>query len=396
MANGNTLRILLVEDNADHAEMILRHVRRAQRSRIEAEHAATLAEGISALSRQPYNAVLLDLQLPDSRGLETLDEMVRQAAEVPVVVLTSLGDEDLATWALQQGAQDYLVKDDLSSEILTRTVRYAIERKRIEERLKSSLAELADHTEQLEELNHRLEVQNADLDNFNHMISHDLREPIRHLLLFTQKLRSNTGRELPEKAGRDLQMIYAAAERMEASISGLRTLSQAGQRDIHRTRIALDSCLTAALADLEEPIGERQAVVSSDPLPHTDADERLVTLLFRNLISNAMKYCVTKPAIHVTADTLGPEPVIGVRDNGIGIDPGYTDRIFVPFQRLHGRDEYGGGSGLGLAICQKIVAGHGGRIWVDSTPGAGSHFRFTLCPESQKSLERDDSTAVPA
>jgi light-regulated signal transduction histidine kinase (bacteriophytochrome) len=351
---------------------------------------------VEALSHRQWDAVLLDLQLPDSRGLETLDGMVQHAAGVPVVVLTSLGDEDLATAALQRGAQDYLVKEDFTTETLSRTIRYAIERKRIQERLKSPVNELANRARELEQLNRRLEVQNADLDHFNHMISHDLREPIRHLMLFSQKLRSSAGEELPEKAGRDLRLVFAAAQRMESSIAGLQTLSQAGRGDIRRTRVSVDFCLRAAMADLEESISERRAVVSFEPLPEVEADEALLTLLLRNLISNALKYCPTEPRIHVTAEHNGAQWAFGVRDNGIGIDPRYADRIFEPFQRLHGREEYGGGSGLGLAICQKIVAGHGGRIAVDSRPGAGAHFRFTLSPEADGLAVFDDSSAALA
>jgi signal transduction histidine kinase len=394
MASGEKLHLLLVEDNHDHAEMILRHVSRTGR-RIDAEHAATLAAGLAAIARRPWHAVLLDLQLPDSNGLETLAAMVRQAVDVPVVVLTSLGDEELGTAALQQGAQDYLVKDALTGEVLARTIRYAIERKRIEERLKVSLAELARRAHELEQLNARLEEQNSELGNFNHMISHDLREPIRHLMLFSQRLRSSAGHELSAKADRDLQLVFAAAQRMEGSVSGLQMLSLASQGEIRRARVSLDFCVHEAIADLEQPISEREAVVSFGTLPEVEADPALLTLLFRNLISNALKYCSSQPLIQVTTDHNGPQWVFGVRDNGIGIDPLYGDRIFAPFQRLHGREEYGGGSGLGLAICQKIVAGHGGRIWVDSQLGQGAHFLFTLCPElNGLEAAHDDSTSV--
>ena len=120
------------------------------------QHATTLAEGIQALARGSWDAVLLDLQLPDSRGLETLARIVGQAAVLPVIVLTSLGDEELATQALQRGAQDYLVKDDFTTELLNRAVRYAIERKRIEERLRKSLETVTEHALELEQLNRKL------------------------------------------------------------------------------------------------------------------------------------------------------------------------------------------------------------------------------------------------
>ena len=381
MPSDNHLHLLLVEDNPDHAEMILQHVRRSAGATLLAEHASTLAQGLQALGRRTWDAVLLDLHLPDSRGFDTLAAMVCQAEAVPVVVLTSLGDEELGAKALQQGAQDFLVKDAFTSEILSRAVRYAIERKRIEERLKMSLAALAERAAELEQLNRRLKEQNIDLDNFNHMISHDLREPIRHLMLFSQRLRGDAGPELTDKARRDLQQVHGAAERMESSIAGLQVLSMAGRGVVSCKRLPLASCVRAALADLDQPISEKEAVISCGLLPEVAGDPALLTLLFRNLISNAMKYCVTRPAVHITADQNEGQWIFGVRDNGIGVNPSYAERIFAPFQRLHARGEYGGGSGLGLAICQKIVERHGGRIWVVSGPGGGAHFLFTLRPD---------------
>jgi light-regulated signal transduction histidine kinase (bacteriophytochrome) len=292
---------------------------------------------------------------------------------------------------LQQGAQDYLVKDQITTELLSRTVRYAIERKRIEERLKISMAALAERAAELEQLNRRLQQQNNDLDNFNHMISHDLREPIRHLRLFSQRLRGSAGAGLPEKSCRELQQIYSAADRMESSIAGLQVLSAAGRRDISRNQVSLDACLHSALADLEQPITEKEAIVSYGSLPEVVGDSALLTLLFRNLVSNALKYCLARPAVHITAEQQGTHWIFGVSDNGIGVDPRYAEGIFVPFQRLHGREEYGGGSGLGLAICQKIVERHGGRIWLDSGPGPGAHFQFTLCPQEAQLQPATDS-----
>lgn len=392
MPGSRQLRLLLVEDDPDHAAMILRHVQRAAGNPMAAQRAASLSEAFAAQSDPPWDAVLLDLQLPDSRGLGTLARMLDHAAGVPVIVLTSLGDEELATSALQQGAQDYLVKDEFTTELLSRAVRYAIARKRIEERLKTSLAALSDHAAELEQLNRRLQQQNTDLDHFNHMISHDLREPIRHLRLFSQRLRGDAGAELGEKSCRDLQQIYSAADRMESSIAGLQMLSMAGHREMSRNRVSLDDCLRAALADLEQPISEKEAVVSYGALPEVVGDPALLSLLLRNLVSNAMKYCDARPSIHITAQQQGAHWVFGVHDNGIGVDPRYAEHVFVPFQRLHGRQEYGGGTGLGLAICQKIVERHGGRIWVESEPGQGAHFQFTLCPRDDPRPPATDSS----
>jgi signal transduction histidine kinase len=396
MQAADALRVLLIEDNADHAAMILRHVQRSTRGRIFTQHAATLSDGLQALSQGCWDAVLLDLLLPDSRGLETLARIVGRAAELPVIVLTSLGDEEMATQALQQGAQDYLVKDDFTTELLNRAVRYAIERKRIEDRLRKSLETLTGHALELEQLNRRLEEQNRDLDEFNHMVSHDLREPIRHLMVFGQRLREHAGGQLTEKASQDLQTIHGAAQRMENSIAGLQILSQTSRQEMNRVSVPLESCVGSAVADIQELVAEKQATISHDPLPRVVADASLLSLLLRHLLANALKYCEERPAVRITAEQAGEQWVFGVRDNGIGVDPRYAERIFTAFRRLHARFDYGGGSGLGLAICRKVVERHGGRIWVESNAGSGSHFRFTLSAEAAGELQSKTAATAPA
>jgi light-regulated signal transduction histidine kinase (bacteriophytochrome) len=322
--------------------------------------------------------------------------MVESAQDLPVIVLTSLGDEELATGALQQGAQDYLIKDDFSSELLARAVRYAIERKRIEERLRFSLAKVTEHAMELEALNRELQEKNRDLDEFSHMISHDLQEPVRHLMVFSHRLNDNLDTRLSEKASFDLERIHAAARRMESSIAGLQVLSQADRQKMNRRRVSLESCVNSSLANLEQSVADSNANISIDPLPEVQADPALLALLFQNLISNALKYRRGEPAVRITAQRDGDEWIFGVRDNGIGIDARHATRIFVAFQRLHAREEYGGGSGLGLTICRKVIERHGGRIWVESTPGEGAHFRFTLGESVVRSLgdaERTQSSA---
>jgi chemotaxis family two-component system sensor kinase Cph1 len=148
----------------------------------------------------------------------------------------------------------------------------------------------------------------------------------------------------------------------------------------------------SAVADLQHLLAEKHAIVSHDPLPHVVADAALLSLLLRHLLANAIKYCEGRPAVHVTAERAGEHWVFGIRDNGIGVDPRHAERIFTAFRRLHPRHGYGGGSGLGLAICRKVVQRHGGRIWVESNAGGGSHFRFTLSAEASS----EPQSATPA
>ncbi len=145
-----------------------------------------------------------------------------------------------------------------------------------------------------------------------------------------------------------------------------------------RETVALDDCVERALVALQTRIEETDAVIERDSLPHVVGDATMLTQLYQNLIGNALKFSDEgRPAIQLTAKRQGNMWVLGVRDNGIGIEPEYAEQIFKPFQRLHGRDKYEG-SGIGLAICKKAVDRHGGVMFVESELGSGSHFQFTL------------------
>jgi len=244
---------------------------------------------------------------------------------------------------------------------------------------------LADRTVQLERLNRELVSLNAELDDFTHMASHDLQEPLRTLTAFSDLLPKDLGQSLPERAARDLGFIRDAAKRMQTLVHDLLALSRAGRVPKKREKVSLSECVDQALEALAVRLKETGAKISRDKLPDVWGDQTLLTQLYQNLIGNALKFSGDqRPIIRLTFEEREGTQVFGVKDNGIGIDPRYAREIFKPFRRLHGRAEYEG-SGVGLAICRKIVERHGGKIWVDSEPGKGAHFRFTL---SQRTKER--------
>jgi light-regulated signal transduction histidine kinase (bacteriophytochrome) len=177
---------------------------------------------------------------------------------------------------------------------------------------------------------------------------------------------------------------------MQSLVRDLLMLSRAGRAAMNRAETPLDACVDAALEQLDVQIAETNADISREALPRAIVDHTLITQLFQNLIGNAIKFHAPgqRPEVRVTCERRGEQFVIGVSDRGIGIKPEYAEQIFTPFKRLHGRDEYEG-TGIGLAICRKAVSRHGGRIWVESTPGAGSHFRFTLGSETRMDACRE-------
>lgn len=252
-------------------------------------------------------------------------------------------------------------------------------RDEVEERRRAEQA-LARRTQELERANDKLERRNAELDEFTHVASHDLQEPLRKILSFSKLLRMDMGgTELPERAEQDLEFITRAAARMQSLVQDLLTLSRTGRSAMSLGEVPLDRCLDAAIEHLEVQIAETGADISREGLPSAVVDETLMTQLFQNLIGNAIKFHEKgeRPVVRITHETRDGELIIGVSDQGIGIKPEYAEQIFSPFKRLHGRDAYEG-TGIGLAICRKAVIRHGGKIWVESTEGQGAHFRFTL------------------
>jgi signal transduction histidine kinase len=374
--------LLLVEDNPAEARLIQQVLLSREDSDFEIEHASRLSDALQRLERGGIEAVLLDLSLPDSEGLKTLDAVRCQAAHVPIVVLTGLEDRSLGTEAVKRGAQDYLVKSCHDEEILSRAVRHAIER----QRLAVELDVLRIEQLQQQRLNRELALQNRELEEFAYVASHDLQEPLRRLVAFCGLLRRDL--EDAEKASRDLHFIEESASGMQKLVDDLLELSRTGRSELKRDLIPLEACAGNAIDALQFAIERTGAEVERDMLPEQWGDLRLLTQLYQNLIGNALKFSGgRRPKIHLTSKHEGEHWILGVKDNGIGIQPQYAGQIFTAFQRLHGRDEYEG-SGIGLAICRKTVERHGGKIWVESVPGEGSHFLFYLGSGNPEEITR--------
>jgi len=244
------------------------------------------------------------------------------------------------------------------------------ERKRAEEKLERYAAEL--------------ERSNQELEQFASMISHDLREPARMVKSFVTLLDERYQGQLDEKADMLIDYAVDGAERMQAMIEALLDLSRIGTRGKEPAPTNTEEVLKRVLRSLERAIEDANAEVTHDSLPTVMADRAHLAQVFQNLIANAIKFQRdgVPPRIHISAEQAGDEWVFSVTDNGIGIDSEQADRIFHIFQRLHTEDEYAG-LGIGLALCKRIVERHGGRIWMESTPGNGTTFLFTL-PASKK------------
>jgi len=220
--------------------------------------------------------------------------------------------------------------------------------------------------------------KNAELDEFTYIASHDLQEPLRKIVAFSDFLCKDAGEDLPERASKDLGFIVDAARRMQTLIQDLLDLSHVGKKAMKKKKVSLDLCVKRALENLSIRIKESNTEISMDNLPELFVDSGLFTQVYQNLIENAIKFSgEEKPKIRLTAEKIDGRWILGVKDNGIGINPEYGEKIFMPFKRLHGRSKYKG-SGIGLSIVRKVIELHEGKIWVESEAGKGAHFKFML------------------
>ena len=244
-------------------------------------------------------------------------------------------------------------------------------RKRAEAELRRAHDELAKKAEELQR-------SNAELEQFAYVASHDLQEPLRMVSSYTQLLARRYNDKLDGDAREFMHYVVDGAARMKQLIEDLLAYSRVGTKGKEFKPASLEAPLKRAITNLRAAIEESGAAVTWDPLPTVDVDEAQLAQLFQNLIGNALKFrAQAAPRIQVSAVEENAEWRVSIADNGIGIEPQYFERIFMLFQRLHTMGEYPG-TGIGLAICKKVVERHGGRIWVQSQPGVGSTFHFTL------------------
>ncbi|MEU8202544.1 ATP-binding protein [Streptosporangium sp. NPDC049046] len=287
---------------------------------------------------------------------------------VRYAVLRPLAELNQQVRAVAQGDFDHRLKVERPAELSELSGHVDAMRRRI-------LAEwrLSSETQRkLEDQAAELKRSNGELEQFAYVASHDLQEPLRKVASFTQMLDQRYSDQLDERAKQYIAFAVDGAKRMQMLINDLLDFSRVGRMGGERTRIDATVPLRAALNNLGATIEDSDATVTHDELPEVLGNRPQLTQLFQNLIGNAIKFhSQDPPVIHIGVRRDGDMWEFSCTDNGIGIDSKYTDRIFLIFQRLHGRDVYAG-TGIGLALCKKIVEYHGGRIWVDSENGGST------------------------
>jgi PAS domain S-box-containing protein len=481
------MRILLIEDNPGDARLVQELLKQAGEKSI-IEVVEYLESGVQFLLSQDVDAVLLDMNLPDSRGLETLTKVQSRFPHLPIVVMTSIDDTELAAQAVRLGAQDYLVKGQADGELLRRSLIYAIERKRSEMavlqakeeweltfnsvpdlivvldcqhriiRANKAMADrlgvnqekcaglpcfeavhglsyppefcphsltcqdgkehitdvheprlggdfsvsttpiinkqgvitgsihvardITDRKRAEEDLKRNaaaLEAANKELEAFSYSVSHDLRAPLRSMDGFSEALLTDYNDKLEETGIDYLNRIRQASQTMSQLIDDILKLSRVTRSDMRLDKVNLSELASSIAAELKAVQPDREAEFIIVPDLIVNADKQLLQVLLRNLLENAWKYTgkCSKTRIELGVNRQDGQTVYFVKDNGIGFDMKYADKLFQPFQRLQTSKEYPG-TGIGLATVQRVVRRHGGSIRAESEAGNGATFYFTL------------------
>ncbi len=399
MSNAS-VRILLIEDNPADARFIRELLREVTTMAFDVECASSLTQGFERLSVGEFDALLLDMSLPDSAGMRTFTRTLERAPHLPIIILTGFNDEATAISAVASGAQDYLVKGQVQGPLLARAVRYAIERKRVGDeirRLNAMLEErVAARTAELKELNQELEA-------FAYSVSHDLRAPLRHIEGFVQLLLQRTAGQLDETATHYAHAVSKAAIEMGRLIENLLAFSRTGRAEIHTRRVELSTLVAEVKEQLGPALQQRTITWEIGELPAVEADPVLLRVVLTNLLSNAIKFTATRDCAHIEifaqrhlpvrtveggVTAASPDPyfdvhaapsqvVIVVRDNCVGFDMQHVDRLFGVFRRLHSAEEFEG-TGIGLATVRRIINRLGGRVWAEGKVDGGATFYFSL------------------
>lgn len=358
------IRVLLVEDNSTHAHVIERHLKKAGQGFLVLEQVQRLEQALERLDAGDIDALLLDLALADSEINDTLPRVMGAHDEVPIIVLTSLDDLEFATRAVALGAQDFLVKSDLNGPLLVRSINYAIERKKTQKRLESYAAELESSIEQLR--------------GFAHTVAHEVKSPLTVVSACLQVMENHYRGQLAAEHWEFVEDANKSIRGLTAMVNDLLEFSRMGSDRPSFEEVDMEAAFYHAYVCLRPAIKDTNAVVKHDPLPTVRGNEVQLRQLLLNLVGNAIKYCGDDPPeVHISAEESDGKWTLSVRDNGLGIQPEDHQRIFEAFVRVHNQNEIQG-SGIGLSLCQRIVENHGGRIWVESEPGKGSTFCFTL------------------
>lgn len=380
--------ILIVDDDPGMVQTLARVIRPLGRLRFATQG----LDALRLMTQAPPDLVLLDAQMPGMSGFEVLDAIKRdpQLADIPVIFVTSQAEAQFEQTGLEKGAADFIAKP-IRPAIVQARVRTQLRLKQANDALKQvaatdrlnladALAELRESHAQLQKTAEELKLANEGLLQFVRISSHDLREPLNTVVQFIALVEEDHGATLPPDARHYLKLVHSAGERMRTLLDDVVRYARLQRGETEpKTPVALDPLMANLCEALAAQLATSQARLNIQPLPVVMGHASQLSLLFQNLLSNALKFMPAglAPQIEITATCSDGVASIVVRDNGIGMAPQGMEKLFQPFVRLNLRREFEG-TGLGLAISRQIVEAHEGTITACSRLGEGSAFEVRL------------------
>ena len=400
-SNSYSGKILIVDDNSDNLKVLYTYLKSAGFEVFAADNGLA---GIEVVKHSEPELILLDVMMPEMNGFEVCRRLKADPTteHIPVIFLTALSEVVDKLTGFQVGGVDYITQPVEYEEVVARARTHLVltrtrqklsqqnqklqaeinHRKQIETELTQSKQLLKQSNDNLEQTvadrTAELATSNKDLEHFAYIASHDLRQPIRKIRMCTEYLAEDYQHCFDDQAREYIGYITKSTDRMYLLIDDLLAYSRIAKHERTLVPVDLESVVRDTLEDFSITIKEKQVTVNYQNLPTVLANSTEIGQLFQNLIGNSLKFTSDRPP-EITIDAVEQEDrwLISIKDNGIGIESQFFDKIFQMFQRLHGNRKYEG-TGIGLAICQKVVNSYGGEIWVESQLNEGTTFYFTL------------------
>lgn len=380
-------RVLLIEDDPDDYVILRDSLRDIDKSRYALTWAATFEDGLQEVRRDSHHDVcLLDYRLGAHDGLEILHEAGRTDWPVPVIFLTGQGEYDVDVRAMRAGASDYLVKEDITPDLLERSIRYAVEKARAWNALQRSYEELErrveERTAELVEANEALTFSSEQVKMFAYAVSHDLKSPVLGIHGLARRLVENHAERLDDKGKTYCRRIMMASEQVTQLVGSVNDFMKARELPLRPETVSFQELCGSLQEEYRIPLAERGVqltVCEEDPV--LLLDRMLLTRALRNLIDNALKHA--GPGLRtITLEyrNRGPFHVLSVKDDGCGMKEGNPGRLFSMFTRA--KTSAGvEGMGLGLAIVKEMAERHGGEAWVEPGDGHGLRIAFSIAKD---------------
>jgi two-component system sensor histidine kinase/response regulator len=370
MTNSSLPRILIVDDEKPLMSALCRTLKEQG---CDTTGFSSGVQALEALHERDFDLLLSDLMMPEMNGIDLLKAALKVRPDLVAIIMTGEGTIATAVEAMKNGALDYILKPFKLSAILP-VLERALAVRRLRQQNAALQLEVQQRTSQLE-------LANKELEAFSYSVSHDLRTPLRHIAGFADIV-SKTESALSDKGHRHIGQISQAAERMGQLIDDLLDFSRMGRVDMNQRPVDLEGLRDEVIGSLAPETEKREIAWIKGELPRVQGDLALLRQVFQNLFSNAVKYTAPRPRAEIEIACCGQSPeeiTFFVRDNGVGFDMRFAEKLFGVFQRMHSSEEFEG-TGVGLANVRRIITRHGGRTWAEAKVDEGAVFYFTLPP----------------